>query len=314
MDTETLAAIWADLDRLTDKPTLKPLDNRLCSYCSGDKILMREGMVCTDCGTVDHVYIDETAEWTSGVTDDGKASDPSRCAMPSVNHELFSDAWGKGTVIATKYSSTYETKRMAKINFHTSMNHKDRSLFHAYKDIDEACINLPETVLKDAKTMYKKFNEGKLTRGAVRSGIKANCVLYACRLAQIPRTTKEIADMFGIQSKDLSRTTQLFTETIKEEKTDKNFVTKPFNVMQRLLNAFEVSKEERFRCNKMCGELESCVDLMSKSPNSVATAVIFLVMGKSVTKTEICEKCSISVPTLNKIVNIAKRHLEDSHV
>lgn len=307
---DTLATIWSDLDRLIHKPTTKPVDNRLCEYCSGSKILTREGMVCTECGTVDHVYIDETAEWTSGMNDDGKGSDPSRCALPSANHELFSDAWGKGTVIATKYSSTYETKRMAKINFHNSMNHKDRSLFHAYKDIDEACVNLPDTVLKDAKSMYKKFNEGKLTRGAVRSGIKANCVLYACRLAQIPRTTKEIADMFGIQSKDLSRTTQMFTDTIKEEKTDKNFVTKPFNVMQRLLNAFDVSRDQRLRCNKMCSDLESCVDLMSKSPNSVATAIIFLVMEGSVSKTILCEKCSVSVPTLNKIVNIAKRHLE----
>jgi transcription initiation factor TFIIIB Brf1 subunit/transcription initiation factor TFIIB len=308
---DTLAAIWSDVDRLIHKPTTKPVDNRLCIYCSGDKILTREGMVCTDCGTVDHVYIEETAEWTSGITDDGKASDPSRCTIPSANHELFSDAWGKGTVISTKYSSNYETKRMAKINFHNSMNHKDRSLFHAYRDIDEACNSLPETVLKDAKSMYKKFNEGKLTRGAVRAGIKANCVLYACRLAQIPRTTKEIADMFGIQSKDISRTTQIFTETIKEEKTDKNFVTKPFNVMQRLLNAFDVTKDQRFKCNKMCSDLESCVELMSKSPNSVATAVIFLVLGSSVTKSVLSEKCNVSVPTLNKIVNIAKRHLEE---
>jgi len=299
------------VDRLIHKPTTKPVDNRLCVYCSGDKVLTREGMVCMECGTVDHVYIEETAEWSSGLNDDGKASDPSRCAIPTANHELFSDAWGKGTVIATKYSSNYETKRMAKINFHNSMNHKDRSLFHAYRDIDEACGTLPDTVLKDAKSMYKKFNEGKLTRGAVRAGIKANCVLYACRLAQIPRTTKEIADMFGIQSKDISRTTQIFTETIKEEKTDKNFVTKPFNVMQRLLNAFDVTKEQRFKCNKMCSDLESCVDLMSKSPNSVATAVIFLVLGSSVTKSVLSEKCNVSVPTLNKIVNIAKRHLED---
>ena len=200
---------------------------------------------------------------------------------------------------------------MAKINFHNSMNHRDRSLFHAYKDIDEACTNLPDTVLKDAKTMYKKFNEGKLTRGAVRSGIKANCVLYACRLAQTPRTTKEIAEMFGIQCKDISRTTQMFTETIKEEKTDKNFVTKPFNVMQRLLNSFEVTREQRLNCNKLCSRLEPCVELMSKSPNSVATAIIFLVLGTTVSKSILCEKCSVSVPTLNKILAIAKRHLEE---
>lgn len=306
---DTLTNIWSELDLLLHKPS-KSVDNRFCFYCSGNKILTREGNVCIDCGTVDETYIEESAEWVGGISEDGKASDPSRCAVPSANHELFSDAWGKGTVISTKYSSNYELKRMAKINFHNSMNHKDRSLFHAYKDIDEACSTLSDAVLKDAKTLYKKFNEGKLTRGAVRAGIKANCVLYACRIAQTPRTTKEIANMFGIQSKDISRTTQIFTDTVKEEKTDKNFVTKPFDVMQRLLNSFDITREQRFRCNKMCSDIDSCIELMSKSPNSVATAIIFIVLDSSVSKTVVSEKCSVSVPTLNKIVNIVKLYLE----
>jgi len=198
---------------------------------------------------------------------------------------------------------------MAKINFHMSMNHKDRSLFHAYRDIDEACHTLPDTVLKDAKMMYRKFNDEKLTRGAVRLGIKANCVLYACRLAQFPRTTREIADMFGIQSKDISRTTQIFKDTIMGI-TEKNYVTKSYDVMQRLLNSFEISRENRLRCNKMCAATDDCVELMSKTPNSVASAIIYIVLGPGVTKAQVCEKCSVSVPTLNKIENIIKKHLE----
>jgi len=117
--------------------------------------------------------------------------------------------------------------------------------------------------------------------------------------------------MFGIQCKDLSRTTSIFTETIQDKKTGKNYITKPFNVMSRLLNSFEVSRDERLQCNQMCSALEECVELMSKSPNSVATAVIFIVLNKRISKSEICEKCSVSVPTLNKIVVITKRHLED---
>ena len=189
------------------------------------------------------------------------------------------------------------------------MNHKDRSLFHAYRDIDEACHTLPEVVLKDAKMMYRKFNEEKLTRGAVRLGIKANCVLYACRLAKHPRTTKEIADMFGIQSKDVSRTTQIFKDTIMGM-TEKNYVTKAFDVMNRLLNSFEVTKEERLKCIQLCKTTDDCAELMSKTPNSVASAIIYIVMGTNVKKTELCEKCNISVPTLNKIENLIKKHLE----
>jgi transcription initiation factor TFIIIB Brf1 subunit/transcription initiation factor TFIIB len=115
--------------------------------------------------------------------------------------------------------------------------------------------------------------------------------------------------MFGIQSKDISRTTQIFQENISGA-TKKNYVTKAFDVMQRLLNSFEVTRDERLRCNKMCGATDDCVDLMSKTPNSVASAIIYMVLSPKVTKSEMCEKCSVSVPTLNKIEAIIKKHLE----
>jgi transcription initiation factor TFIIIB Brf1 subunit/transcription initiation factor TFIIB len=308
-----LAAIWSDLDSLlqdTKTNEEKPVDINFCRECSGVKVYSREGLpTCSECGLIEDRFINESAEWTGGMNDDGKMNDPSRCNGPNPNPELFSQFWGQGTVIATKYSSTYEHKRMAKISFHMSMNHKDRSLFHAYKDIDEACHTLPETILKDAKMMYKKFNEEKLTRGAVRLGIKANCVLYACRMAKVPRTTKDIAEMFGIQSKDISRTTQIFQENILGV-TKKNYVTKAFDVMPRLLNSFDVTREERLKCNKMCSAIEDCIELMSKTPNSVASSIIYMVMKTKVSKAEMCEKCSVSVPTLNKIETIIKKHLE----
>jgi transcription initiation factor TFIIIB Brf1 subunit/transcription initiation factor TFIIB len=309
-----LATIWSDLDTILKQQQQKeeeePVNIYTCRECSGIKLFSPEGLpTCSECGLVESYFVDDTAEWTNGISDDGKVNDSSRCGNPNTNPELFSQNWGKGTVISTQRTSTYENKRMARINFHMSMNHKDRSLFHAYKDIDEACHTLPEVVLKDAKMLYRKFNDEKLTRGAVRLGIKANCVLYACRLAKHPRTTKEVADMFGIQSKDISRTTQIFKDTIMGV-TEKNYVTKAFDVMQRLLNSFEVTKEQRLRCNKMCTATDDCVELMSKTPNSVASAIIYIVLSPNVSKTEMCEKCNVSVPTLNKIEVIIKKHLE----
>ena len=303
-----LASIWSQVDTLLHKKEdKKPVPIHFCRECSGVKVISPEGLpVCSECGLVEDNFIDDTAEWTSGMTSDGKVNDPSRCANPNANADLFSDTWGKGTII--KGNSTFEHKRMAKINFHMQMNHKDRALYHVYRDIDEACHTLPECVRKDAKHMYKKFNEEKLTRGAVRLGIKANCVLYACRLAKHPRTTKEIADMFGIQSRDISRTTQMFKENIEGE-TKKNYVTKAFDVLQRLLNNFEVTREERLECIKLCDKTDDCVHLMSKNPNSVASAIIYIVIGHRVPKHETCEKCSVSVPTLNKIETLVRKHL-----
>ena len=101
----------------------------------------------------------------------------------------------------------------------------------------------------------------------------------------------------------------MFQENISGA-TKKNYVTKAFDVMQRLLNSFDITRDERLQCNKMCSATEDCVDLMSKTPNSVASAIIYIVLGSKVTKSEMCEKCSVSVPTLNKIETIIKKHLE----
>ena len=61
----------------------------------------------------------------------------------------------------------------------------------------------------------------------------------------------------------------------------------------------------------MCSKLENCSELMSKTPNSVASTIIYFVLKDIFTKTEICEKCGISIPTLNKIETIIKKYLEE---
>jgi len=303
--------IWTQVSVLLAKnENENPVISFLCCECQGVKVFGQDMVpVCSSCGLVDTIYIDETAEWTSGITDDGTVSDPSRCGQPNADPSMFSQNWGKGTIISTQGNQSYKNKRMSKINFHMSMNHKDRALFHAYKDLDEAGHTLPATILQHAKILYKKFNDGKLTRGNVRLGIKGNCVLYACRIAKFPRTTKEVADMFGIQSKDISRTTQIFKETILGE-TEQNYITKPEDVIMRLGQGFELSREERIGCLNMCSKLENCPDLMSKTPTSIATAVLYLNLSKRLSKNEVCKLCEVSIPTLNKIEIIIKRYLE----
>ena len=312
-----LAAIWEDLNTLLQNKHIenkeehqKAANNYECVECKGTKVIAPEGLpVCTQCGLVDDKYISDVAEWTSGVSEDGKVSDPARCGADAhANPNLYSSQWGNSTVISTsRGSSTYKNRRMATINFHMAMNHKDRGLYHAYKQIEEACATLPEVVIRDAKMIYKTFSERKLTRGAVRLGIKANCVLYACRLANYPRTTKEIADMFNAQSKDISRTAEMFKNVLLTTNED-NGTTRQVDVMNRIINGFELVREHRIACNKMCRDVEDCVELMSKTPNSIASAIIWIVTG--IPKADVCKQCSVSVPTLNKIENIIRKYLE----
>lgn len=307
--------IWADFEMGMPTPTKESAaihTNPFVCKCSGVKVILEGLPTCTSCGVVDSMYIDDTPEWTSGVSESGVVTDPSRCGNMDVDTDLFSDKWGTGTIIKTNRGSSYEMRRLAKISFHSSMNHKDRALFHAYADIERAAgatgLCLPTGVIKDAKVMYRKFNNDTLTRGAIRTGIKANCILYSCKLNKIPRTTKEVADAFGIPTKDISRTTNTFKETLLgKEQTTGPTITKAVDVVPRLLNGFDVDNKIRVQCRNLCRKLEECVPLMAKTPNSIASAVILHVLGDQTTKSEVCKRCNISMPTLTKIENIVKQ-------
>jgi transcription initiation factor TFIIIB Brf1 subunit/transcription initiation factor TFIIB len=324
---ENLDDIWNEFDAFrnsqkTTDPSIIIIENQYLCICGGTKYLNIENMpVCSSCGRVDKMFIDDSPEWTSGVSEGGVSTDPSRCGNLATDTGLYSSQWGIGTIISAQYKSSYAMRRMARINFHTSMNHKDRSLFHAYKDIDEAAkqtLQLSDVIVRDAKVMYRKFTQEKLTRGAIRLGIKANCVLYACKLSNFPRTTKEIADAFGIPTKDISRTSHIFRETIlSENQKSQSTITRPIDVILRLMNSFEIKIEKNIfnvKCRKLCKHLEECVPLMGKTPTSIASVVILMTLGGQTSKQDVCEKCEISMPTLNKIESLVKTYLEENPI
>jgi len=326
--TSTIELEWQAFDEMkkifnpvSTTITKQKTKNNFECKCGGNKVFGGNGLpVCTSCGLVESMYIDDSAEWVNGPSDGGATVDKARCG-PAKDLELYSEQWGNSTMGFPQRGASYAQRRTARIAFHQSMNHRDRALFHAYKGMDEAAENLSlgeTSVIRHAKIMYRKFNSEKLTRGAIRTGIKANCVLYACKMELIPRTTKEISEAFGIPTKDISRTTDMFrsvmlSETEKSDNQSTNGITKPENVITRLLNNFQIENSRQFRvkCIKFSENLEKCVELMGKTPNSIAATIIYKMMDGQVSKPEISSKCNVSLPTLNKIEIIINKYLED---
>lgn len=308
-----LDVIWAEI-LPQEKPIAKEINQYLCE-CGVSKIYNEDSfLTCPKCGLVDRFSISDEPEWISSVSETGVVDENARCGMPN-DTELFSEQWGSSTTMATRNASKSQ-KRLGVINFHNSMNHKDRSLFHAYKDIEMAGkdnLHLPDSVLRTAKIIYRKFNQEKLTRGAVRTGIKANCLIYACKLSNVPRTTKEVADAFGIPTKDISRTSEIFKSELKQEKdAKKSEVTRPSDVIPRMLSEFQIENKRPYtmKCMKISSKIEKCITLMGKTPNSIAACIICHVLTDLYTKAEISEKTKVSVPTINKIDTIINQYLE----
>ena len=279
-------------------------------YTMGSRVSNEDGLpTCVSCGHSDMAFISDEPEWNGGANDEG--SDPSRVGAP-VNTTLFSASWGSGTIMSVHSSGTYANKRLARINFHTSMNHKDRALHHAYEGLDHVgrmVLGLPDSVMLQAKIMYRKFSESVLTRGAIRNGIKANCIMRACQDAHVARTTHEIAAAFNIPARDISRTADIFRETIPTVETT---TTKSSDLVSRIFSQVTVPEDMRGRIRqrtiRMCEQVECHPSLMGKTPKGVTAAVLYTVLSDyGQTRESIAAMCDVSLPTLVKLENLVKK-------
>ena len=298
--------IWAQFDELKQNNNEEKYECDFFCRCGGLKTFSLELPTCTTCGLQDSRFISDEPEWAGGPEDGG--DDPCRVGMAQ-DTELFSPAWGMGTIIKGR-----NCQKMAKINFHSSMNHRDRALYHAYAQFDAICkrhLGIPDNIIAEAKKIYKQFNEDKLTRGAIRTGIKANCVLQACKKNGVTRSTEEIANAFGIPVKDISRTLDMFRETtgqeIKESATASNILARIFNDIQCIPDS-ERGKV-RMKLISICQTIESSPELLGKTPKGIVSAVLYtqlIKMGYTVDRITVAGICGVSIPTLIKIEGILK--------
>jgi transcription initiation factor TFIIB len=304
---------WRDFDILRSAHTSETTHHRdteyFCDSCGGIKAF--DGLeidlpTCTMCGRVDDAYVSDEPEWRSGA--DADTADPSRVGLPT-NTDHFSAAWSQTTFMTVPRWGPSAQKRLARINHHSSMNHRDRALFHAYAELDhigKTILKLPDVVMYSVKIKYKAFNEAVLTRGAVRSGIKANCIFQACREFNVSRTTQEIAAAFGIPSRDISRTFDMYQEKLPETSVH---ITTPADLVSRFFNEITtISDGDRGKLKMKviakCKSLEDKVELMGRTPKAIACAVMASVLkgvAGAPDRQTLCKICDISVPTLSKI-------------
>lgn len=297
---EVVSLAWGQLDELMmaqqPKETTKE-DQYICA-CGGTKSYQFELPTCTNCGRVDDSFLSEEPEWIGGPDDE---ENPSRVGIP-VNTILYSESWGIGTTIRNGL-------RLSKINLHSNMNHRDRALHHAYSQFDQICkgkLKLMDNTVEYAKILYRKFNSEKLTRGAVRAGVKANCVLYACNEHGVARTLQEVSAAFGIPVKDISRTSELFGMTTGHTQSS-DIISRIFNSITCIPDAEK--GRVRMKVIRACEDVQKKPELMGKTPKGIASAVIFNAlteMGYQVDKAFIAKICEVSVPTLNKIEKLLK--------
>ena len=199
---------------------LKDKDGNLieiCYNCKKSDFLLMDGemIVCTYCGVENDSIIDYNAEWRYYGSDDNKrSSDPNRCGIPM--NPIIPDT-SLSTVILGKGFEIYR-----KINSWNGLSYKQRSLIAILNKIaTKANIdNVPQSIIDATMNMYKIISQDYIKRGASRESLIAACFFNALRDQGMIRSTEEVAKLFDIKSKKLSKGCNEFTELMFSKNKD----------------------------------------------------------------------------------------------
>ncbi len=298
------------INKEQEDPIQKDSDTK-CVNCESTDLdfdLSKGYCVCVQCGIINNKILDINAEWRYYSADDCKI-DPSRCGCPSNPYLPKSSL---GTMIASK------NVNLTRIHQWNSMPYNERSLLNVFEDISSRCVknNIPKSVIDDAIFYYKQIHDSKvITRGAIRKGLKAACVLIACQKKKISMVPNDIARIFEVKSTDITRGCKKFYELIGnmtilndvENLTSHDYV-------QRFCKKIGLSSKFTEIAKQVAQNTEKLQITCENTPPSVAAGSILLVCTEfnlNIGKKKISDGCNISEVTITKTYRKMQPYQDD---
>ncbi len=208
---------FENLYKTLDDLNVKEVKEEKCCEKNENYMYSEMGIKCKLCNKNVTDILNEP-EWKYYGSADSRTSDPVRCGMP-VNPLLPGSSLG--TTINNK-GNIYD--RISTRQNWNSMPYKERSKYKVFMGISAKCNEnqLPKIIIETAKSLYSIIADTKISRGKNRKGVIAACVFNACKECKVPRSVKEIATMFDIDSKILTRGCKNYTEIIRLNKINVN--------------------------------------------------------------------------------------------
>ena len=229
-----------------------------------------------------------------------------RCGMP-VNQLLPESS--VGTTISNQYNSI-AMSRIEKYQRWNSMPYKERSLYLVFTEIQDKCNknDIPEMISRTAKSLYTIIASTKISRGNNRKGIIAACVFNACKECKFPRSSNEIAKIFEIDTKIMTKGIKKYTEIMRLKKSNLVRITNIKSItiddfIDRFSHKLNLDNIDIININKivnLCKELKIDKD---NTPPAMASGCIYLyikIKNLKITKSDISNISQISEVTINK--------------
>jgi len=251
-----------------------------------------------ECNALQSRIIETTAEWRYYGADDSREDNPTRCGMPT--NDLLPKS-SLGSIISGKKNESREQKQVRRYQMWNSMPYWERTLYTVFEQLNSNTQNqgIPIKVLNDAKVLYKRASEKKISRGENKEGLIASCIYYACLLNKIPRSPKEVAKMFHIDPYILTKGNARFQILLNVNVDTSN----PDDYISRFGSRLNMSCTDIKNCKELAQKLDDLEIVSENAPTSVAAGTIFYyctVKELDYNKKQIAEVCDVSEVTITK--------------
>jgi transcription initiation factor TFIIB len=280
-----------------------------CSSCGELTRFTEDGFrVCSNsnCGTIITHVIDEAPEWRFY---EESASNPTRCGLP-INPLLPKSSFGCKIGRGGKLS--YEMLRISRCNEWSSMPYSEIAKYNSFQYITLMANNagISKMIVEEACAYHSQISEHQTFRGLNKDGIIAASIYIACRIQNIPRTAKEIARMFHLDStsatKGCRNAMTIINELEQKKSNDIQLVytsTTPSAFIDRYCSHLNMAKDYITLAKFVAMKIEKQNMIPEHTPNSVATGIIYLISNEfelNISKKDIQQVSDISEVTINK--------------
>lgn len=285
--------------------------DRVCEYCRSCNVHLIDGnWTCVACNTVLYRYIDSSAEWRYYGADDARGADPTRCCPPT--NDLIPTLgcivgrkarYRRGTAgSTTSFASAKDSGSVAqRYQMWNSLTYRERTLCSVFDVLsaNAAQFGLPSCILEEAKALYKRVSEAKISRGENRNAIIACSLFMACKRNGVPRSVKEIASMFNVRGSAMTKACRTFQQLVFVDAA----ASSASDFVPRFCSRLCMDDKATAMVKRIVSMTDSGSIMTESTPPAVVAGAIQFVCGEldiSISKKAISDACLVSPVTINK--------------
>jgi transcription initiation factor TFIIB len=289
-----------------------------CPFCGSSSIARHDGnCMCLECHSLIERLLDYGAEWRFYGADDTRTSNPTRCFPPSngliqtlgtvvaAAPRRRASHWLNRTeaAAATQLSAASAGRTVHKYQVWSSMSYRDRVLCRVFDQLSVSAAQhgLPGCILEEAKGIYKRVSEARITRGENRTAVIAVCMYVACKKSGVPRSLKEIGEMFGVRSGAMTKATHTVQGVVADADATSSA---PADFLGRFCSKLGLPEHATQLARDVVARADALGVVCDAMPPSIAGGAILLVadaLALGVTKEAVAAVCVVAPVTVAKM-------------